>query len=74
MTSRDTTRGTCPECGQAVPLYRGLIRSHQQQATALRPARTCPGAMRKPGPAESGGQLALDTLWTAAIPNGETAS
>jgi hypothetical protein len=55
--TRDTTRkGTCPVCGQAVPLYKGALRSHQQRPTPLHPHPvTCPGGTRQPGPHEAAG-------------------
>ncbi len=53
MTAR---KGTCPVCGQAVPLYKGVLRSHQQGPTPLRPYPvTCPGGTRQPGPLEADG-------------------
>ena len=54
------SKGVCPECGKAVPLYKGVLRSHQQRPTPLRPYPvTCPGGTRPPGPYEPAGQEAL---------------
>jgi len=51
-------KGTCPVCGQAVPLYKGVLRSHQQQQPVpLRPYPvTCLGGTRQPGPCKAAGQ------------------